>query len=109
MQMAAQPVATDGFVYSEFAAYYAAKQHSARFNSQNYLPVMRDEEKARVTVAILRSEAAAGEEWLANQFGGVWRAAGAGLQVAEGRRVLGMREVLGAREYYLKIFQRAAQ
>ena len=70
MRLAAPYVPAGAVVFSEQAAYYAAKQNGAVVILPTYIAVIRNEDKARVSVAIVQNTDAAR---LARDFGGKWR------------------------------------
>jgi hypothetical protein len=104
MNLAAPYVPPDAVVFSEQAAYYAAKQHAATVILPTYFPVIRDEDKARITVAIVRDTSTAK---LAHDFGGEWREAAAYAPPPAKSPLPGLHEGLDSRHYHLKVFVRS--
>ncbi|MDB6068428.1 MAG: hypothetical protein JWR26_4636 [Pedosphaera sp.] len=104
MAFAAPYVPGSKLIYSEFAAYYAAKQFAAQVVLPPYLSRLDEGEKARLSVAIIQQGDAAS---LARLFGGEWRDTGAALTPPTGSHLIGFRENLDSRCYNLKIFVRS--
>jgi hypothetical protein len=104
MKLAAPYVPAHELVFSEYAAYYAAKQNGARVILPDYFPVLRAEGKTEVSVAILHD---GNPIALARDFGGEWREVAAYAPARATPPLLGYREHLGSQEYNLKVFVRS--
>ena len=104
----AEPYAgRDQTVFCNFQAYYAAKQDGALVILPSGLRGLKPDDQKKVSVAIVASNQAGTAQYLAGEFGGVWRDTGAKLAVGNGRSFLGLREQLGARQYNLTVYQKA--
>jgi hypothetical protein len=101
MALAKPYVAPDKLVYSDFAAYYAAKQNAAAVILPPCITILSPEEKARVSVAIVNGDDPGP---LANIFGGQWRDTGAVLTPPP--PIMGVHEGLDSRQYRLHVFLR---
>jgi hypothetical protein len=103
MELAAPYVARDKLVLADFSAYYAAKQSGAQVILPSYLPVITEQDKSRLNVAIIRNGDSAS---LAHDFGGHWRDTGAALQPPLQKNLLKLRESLDSRQYDLHVYVR---
>ncbi|HZV36675.1 MAG TPA: hypothetical protein VFB72_19010 [Verrucomicrobiae bacterium] len=102
MKIVSPYVPGNKLVFSDFAAYYAAKQHGAEVILPNHIHLLTDSDKARVSVAIVRQDDAS---FLNNHFGGEWRDTGAALKPAS-TSFRHLRENLDSRQYDLRVFVR---
>ncbi len=101
MQLAEPYVSRDKLVACDFYAYYAAKQHAATLILPNYLHLLTDAAKARVSVVIFRDGTDTAS--LAGLFGGEWRDTGAVLHPDHSSP---FHENLDSRQYNLRVFVR---
>jgi hypothetical protein len=100
MKMAEPYVAGDKLILSDFAAYYAAKQHGAVVMVMpDYFRLLTADDKARISAVIAHETDLA---WLGTNFGGHWREAAALNPPVEGR----VHEHLDSREYRLRVYVR---
>jgi hypothetical protein len=101
MKLADPYVPRDKLVFCDYAAYYAAKQHGAEVILPVYLWLQSADDKARVSVAIIRE---ADPAWLARQFGGTWLESGMGLNPPLPK--WWFRENMDSRQYHLHVYLR---
>lgn len=104
MKLVAPYVPSDATVFSEFSAYYAAKQNGARVVVPTGLQPLRDEDRKRISVAILHNPDAGS---LARGYGGEWKQVDSlVIPPASGLYIKGLTEKLGSYQYNLTVYVR---
>lgn len=103
MALASPYVDRDKWVFCEFAAYYAAKQHGAEAILPNCAYAMGADDKSRISVAIIHTGDAM---TLSRLLGGRWQDTGSSLKIPPESAPIGLRETLDSGEYNLRVFLR---